>query len=100
VYNIKLLHTAGLTSHIDLLQLRLLPVSLCGKLWFSPSAVYTEFVADKVALVEVSIKLLRFFHIIIIPPVLRTLDSGPKSGCNSIPHSRNKTNFHNKKVGC
>lgn len=100
MYNIKLLHTAGLTSHSDLLQLRLLPVSLCEKLWFSPSEVYTEFQADKVAMVEVSIELLRFFHVNIILAVLRTMDSGHISDCSSIHHSRNETNFHNKKNSC
>jgi hypothetical protein len=66
------------------LNLRLLPASHCGKLWFAPSAVYIESVVGKVAMGQVSITLLHFSHANIIPPMLRTMDSGPVSGRSSV----------------
>jgi hypothetical protein len=57
---------------------------------FSPRAVHVEFVMDKVALGQVSLRVLRFFPVSIIPPLLHIhscinweMDNGPVSDCIS-----------------
>ena len=97
MYNIQLFHTARLTSHnARPIAQNIACLSLCEAMVLSQCSLHG--ICGKVALVQVSIRLLRFFHVSIILSVLRTMHSEPISGCSSIPRSKNKTNFHNKKL--